>query len=186
MAWPDKSVTRRTFLSASILSARLPVAADPLIIETDLALLKGRYTAPEDFYVRNHYELTRSPERPALQVDGAVARRVLLTPADLSGLKRMEAGAVLECAGNPVSRSGLVSNGRWRGYSLKDVLALARPSAAARFLHLFGRDGYARCVPLTRVDADAMLATELEQAGWMPCMALRGALCFRDGTGWTL
>jgi DMSO/TMAO reductase YedYZ molybdopterin-dependent catalytic subunit len=162
MPWADPAVlSRRKFLAACA-GAVLPGAAtDPLILESDPALLKGRYTAPADFYVRNHHDIPRPPVRAVVRVEGDVAKPVQLTLADLSRLERREVGAVLECAGNAVSRSGLVSSGIWNGWSMKEVLALARPTGGAAFLHLFGRDGYARSVPMDRVDAGAMLATDL-------------------------
>jgi len=56
---------------------------------------------------------------------------------------------------------GLVSNGEFAGWPLKGVLDLARPTAKAEHLHLFGRDGYKRSVPLDRALADGILATRL-------------------------
>jgi DMSO/TMAO reductase YedYZ molybdopterin-dependent catalytic subunit len=165
MPWPDAAVTsRRAFLAAWAGASLVRAAADPLILESDLALMKGRYTAPADFYVRNHHEIVRSPEQAVLRVEGEIARPVRLTLADLARLKRVEVGAVLECAGNPVSRRGLVGNGIWNGWSMKEVLALTRPSGSAGFLHLFGRDGFARSVPMDRVNGDAILATDLGSA----------------------
>jgi len=61
-----------------------------------------------------------------------------------------------------VGSSGLISNGEWTGWSLRDVLMPARPTAAARHLHLHGRDGYKRSVPLDRAMAGAILVTQLD------------------------
>jgi DMSO/TMAO reductase YedYZ molybdopterin-dependent catalytic subunit len=55
----------------------------------------------------------------------------------------------------------LVSNGAWSGWALKDILMMARPTGAAAHLHLIGRDGYKRSVPLERALADGILATHL-------------------------
>jgi len=60
-----------------------------------------------------------------------------------------------------VGATGLVSNGAWTGWAFKDILTLARPNAAAGHLHLHGRDGYKRSVPLDRAMADALLVTQL-------------------------
>jgi DMSO/TMAO reductase YedYZ molybdopterin-dependent catalytic subunit len=137
------------------------VSINPLEVEFDLASLYGRYTAIEDFYVRNHYDIPRQPARPLLRLEGEVAKPVRLSLADLAHLRKRQLGALLECAGNSVTRSGLISNGMWDGWSLEDVLELAHPSAAASFLHLFGSDGYSRSVPIERVHGDAMLVTNL-------------------------
>ena len=137
------------------------VSVDPLEIESDLASSVDRYTAVDDFYVRNHHETPRYPVPPLLRVEGEVAKPLRLTSAELTHLKRLQLGAVLECAGNRVGLHALVSNGIWEGWSLWDALELAHPSGAAAFLHLFGRDGYARSVPLDRVRDGAMLVGKL-------------------------
>ena len=160
---------RRDFLTATggLLSAKfLPaeqqvVSANPLVVETDLASVQDRYTAVEDFYIRNHRETPRHSAPPLLRLEGEVAKPLRLTPADLVRLKKRQLGAVLECAGNPVASSGLVSNGLWDGWSLEEVLEIAHSSGAAAFLHLFGRDGYSRSVPIDRVRGGAMLVTNL-------------------------
>ena len=162
---------RRRFLTSSggvlLLSAKQMrgdhrvISANPLEIEFDLASLEGRNTPIEDFFIRNHHETPRPPERPFLSVVGEVASPVRLRPTDLSQLKKRQVSAVLECAGNPVASTGLVSSGIWSGWSMEEVLQLARPSAAAAFLHLFGRDGFSRSLPIERARGDAMVVTHL-------------------------
>jgi sulfite oxidase len=156
------SYGRALMLSAQFVRGeRHLISVNPLEVESDLASLEGRYTPVEDFYVRNHYETPQHSARPFLRVEGEVVKPVRLTLADLTHLKKLQLGAVLECAGNSSSSSGLVSNGMWGGWPLSDVIQLAHPSGAAAFLHLFGRDGYARSVPIDRVHDGAMLVTEL-------------------------
>jgi DMSO/TMAO reductase YedYZ molybdopterin-dependent catalytic subunit len=162
---------RRRFLNsfgpALLLSAGLVrgerhvVSVNPLEVESDLTSLEGRYTALEDFYVRNHHVTPQQSARPLLRVEGEVGKPMRLTPADLTSRKKFELGAVLECAGNPSTPNGLVSNGMWGGWSLSEIIQLARPSRSAAFLHLFGRDGYVRSVPMDRVQDGAMLVTNL-------------------------
>ncbi len=136
------------------------VSADPYEVEVDLCSAYGRYTPVEDFYIRNHYSAPPS-WTPALEISGEVEALRPLTPNALAQLPRVELGAVLECAGNPVSTNSLVGNGLWSGWRLADVLALAHPSPAGAFLHLIGRDGYTRCVPLERASTDALLVMHL-------------------------
>jgi DMSO/TMAO reductase YedYZ molybdopterin-dependent catalytic subunit len=150
------------FASQSLRSEHHVVSADPLEVIFDLDSLADRYTAAEDFYVRNHNETPPGPGGPALSIGGEVSKPCVLLPVDLGRLKKAQLGAVLECAGNPVGTRGLVSNGRWAGWPLADVLQLAHPTSAAKFLHLFGRDGYARSVPIDRAWNGAILATELD------------------------
>src|SRR5215469_11029127 len=164
-------MNRRKFLASSygatVLSAKLlpgehrVVSINPLEVAFDLTSLNGRYTAIEDFYVRNHYDIPRQLARPLIRLEGEVAKPVRLTSLDLAHLRKRQISALLECAGNPVTQNGLISNGIWDGWSLEDVLELAQPSAAASFLHLFGIDGYSRSVPLERAHGDAMLVTNL-------------------------
>jgi DMSO/TMAO reductase YedYZ molybdopterin-dependent catalytic subunit len=96
-----------------------------------------------------------------LKVEGEVEKPREFASTDLAGLGERKLGAVLECAGNRVGSSGLVSNGAWSGWALKDILMMARPTGVAAHLHLFGRDGYKRTVPLERALADGILATHL-------------------------
>ncbi|MGA2074257.1 MAG: molybdopterin-dependent oxidoreductase, partial [Terriglobia bacterium] len=137
------------------------ISMDPLEMEFELWSLQGQYTSVEDFYVRNHFQSPSSPEAATLKIEGEVEVPQQLTKADLATLKERKLGAVLECAGNRVGSSGLVSNGAWTGWAFKDILMLARPNAAAGHLHLHGRDGYKRSVPLDRAMADAVLVTQL-------------------------
>jgi DMSO/TMAO reductase YedYZ molybdopterin-dependent catalytic subunit len=137
------------------------VSVNPLEAVFDLASLDGRYTTLEDFYIRNHHATPPKSGDLVLKVEGELAKPQQFTLADFADLKKVRLGAVLECAGNPVAASGLVSNGVWEGWPLEQVLELAQPLRGARFLHLFGRDGYARSVPIDRARGVAMLATHL-------------------------
>ena len=137
------------------------ISADPLEVEFDLASLQGQYTSVEDFYVRNHFSAPAGVEAATLSIEGEVENPRRFATADLAKLPERKFGALLECAGNRVGAAGLVSNGAWTGWALKDILMTARPTAKAAHLHLFGRDGYERSVPLERALADGMLVTSL-------------------------
>jgi len=136
------------------------ISADPLEVEFDLNSLRERYTPVEDFYVRNHHDVPANVGQATLRLEGEVEQARELAPADLAPLPKQEFGAVLECAGNRVGASGLISNGLWTGWKLQDVLALVRPSPRAAHLHLQGRDGYQRSVPVERA-TESMLVTGL-------------------------
>ena len=137
------------------------ISMEPLEMEFDLCSLQGQYTSVEDFYVRNHFESPSIPQAASLRIEGEVELPRQLTRADFATLKERKFGALLECAGNRVGSTGLVSNGEWTGWALKDILMLARPTLAAGHLHLHGRDGYKRSVPMDRAIADALLVTQL-------------------------
>lgn len=155
-----------TLVSSGLLVPKLVTAehhvisADPLIIETDLSSLRDRYTPVEDFYVRDHYDAPALSGPTTLRIEGEVERARDFSMDDFSALPEREVGAVLECAGNRVGATGLISNGSWAGWRLKDVLALVQPTPQAAHLHFLGRDSYRRSVPFERA-ADAMLVTRL-------------------------
>jgi DMSO/TMAO reductase YedYZ molybdopterin-dependent catalytic subunit len=165
------SVNRRTFMALAGMGLPLSVrrlmgehhvlSVDPLMVDFDISSLQGRYTAEQDFYVRDHGEVPQAPLASALRIEGEVAQPVEVTLAQLASLERRKLGAVLECAGNPVKTIGKVSNGVWEGWSLGDVLALAHPARTGTYLNLFGRDGYVRSVPIDRAYNDGMLVTHL-------------------------
>src|SRR5260370_37876173 len=78
------------------------VSADPFELEVDLSSTSSRYTPLDDFYIRDHI---RVPTTPAshIEIAGAVERQLALDNRALAALKRVELGAVLECAGDPGS-----------------------------------------------------------------------------------
>lgn len=172
---------RRVFLKASALgtltSARVTlgehrvVSAAPLIVEFDLSTLGGVYTPVEDFYVRNHGPIPRDPGG-ILRIEGEVADPQTVRYDALASSPKRELAAVLECAGNPVRPSALVSNGVWEGWPLENILMRARPHPSATHLHLLGRDQYVRSVPLGRARGAAMLVTHLNGR---PLRARQGA-----------
>ncbi len=137
------------------------LSLDPLIVDFDLSTQQGRYTGIDDFYIRNHFEIPQTPELPVLSIEGEVTKPLHLGWEDLARLPKKQAGAVLECAGDPAKVTSLVSDGLWEGWRLGDVLALSEPKKEGTFVYLFGRDGYARSVPIERAMSDGMLITKL-------------------------
>jgi len=172
MSPPRLSYTdRRTFIAFASLALPISVrgllaehhviSAHPLTVDFDICSLRGRYTAVEDFYVRNHGEIPSDIGASFLHLEGEVERPQEITPDRLASLEKRKLGAVLECAGNPVATVGKVSNGIWEGWSLGEVLSLARPANTGTYLNLFGRDGYARSIQTSRACADGMVVTHL-------------------------
>lgn len=137
------------------------LSADPLVVASDLTSLRGRYTAVEDFYVRNHFAAPQAPAAAVLSVEGEVEQPQQLHVKDLESLPQTQVGAVLECAGDPVTTASLVSDGVWRGWSLGDIVTKASPKSAGTYLHLFGRDGFSRSVPKDRAMDAGLLVTSL-------------------------
>jgi DMSO/TMAO reductase YedYZ molybdopterin-dependent catalytic subunit len=139
------------------------ISAEPFEVEFDLASATSRYTPVYDFYVRDHFPVPATAPS-YIEISGSVEQPIRLGPSELGALKRVELGAVLECAGNPVSTNALVSNGLWGGWRLADVVARARPAAASTHILLYGRDRYSRVIPMSRLAEGAMLVCDLNGA----------------------
>ncbi|HUY15765.1 MAG TPA: molybdopterin-dependent oxidoreductase [Terriglobia bacterium] len=137
------------------------VSVDPWFVEFDLKSLTGRDTSVADFYIRNHFAEPRVSGEKRLRIEGEVKNAQDVTESGLRQLSEHPLGAVLECAGNLVETDALVSNGIWEGWRLRDILALAGPTAKGLHVHLYGEDGYARSVPVDRVLDGGMLVTRL-------------------------
>ena len=122
----------------------------PPLLETPMPVFDGAILTPNDrHYVRWHWPFPTEIDAAAfrLRVDGAVARPLTLSLADLKRLPVHEVVAVNQCSGN--SRGlvtprvagaqwahGAMANARWTGVRLRDVLDMAgvKPGAvAARF-----------------------------------------------------
>jgi sulfane dehydrogenase subunit SoxC len=135
------------------------VSESPLIAEYGLESIQRRYTPLAEFYVRNHFAVPSSPPQAHLEITGDVEKVCTLNQQDLAHLPRRRLGAVLECSGDSVGPYQLASNAIWEGWSLSDVLDMAAPKSSAAFVHLYGRDGFVRSVPIARTKGDALLVT---------------------------
>jgi hypothetical protein len=69
----------------------------PLIVESELGSLTGRYTPIEDFYIRNHFPIA-DPAAGSLVVEGEVEKPSKFTLGSFAAIAPRELGAVLECA----------------------------------------------------------------------------------------
>src|SRR6476620_1724633 len=167
---------------------------DPLVVvkrapfnaETPPWALGLTPTPTDHFYVRSHFPVpTIVPEEWRLHIEGAVARPVTLTLADVQAAPAREIAAVLECAGNdrlgmtPLPPGepwggGAVSLGAWRGALLRDALASAGLADGAVEVLFEGGDrggaeseagGYLRSLPRAVALSDnVLLAYELNGA----------------------
>jgi DMSO/TMAO reductase YedYZ molybdopterin-dependent catalytic subunit len=105
-----------------------------------------------------------------LLIDGEVEQRVELGYAALRALPVVETTKTLECISNLVARCelapfgcDLISNARWRGVRLADVLGLAgglKPTAA--YLTTISADEYTTALPIeAALDPDTLLVFEM-------------------------
>lgn len=139
------------------------VSQNPLIAEYNVESLQDRYTPLDDFYVRNHHAVPADLTGVTLRIEGEVETPQTLSAGDLAHLPTTRRAAVLECAGNGNGPYQLASNAEWEGWAVDDVLRLARPRESAQYLHLHGRDGFTRSVPIARARQDALMATRINQ-----------------------
>jgi len=136
------------------LEVRAPTP-DARCLEASLSSLEDEITPTNRFFIRSHFAVPKiDPESWRLVVDGEVERPLTLTLADLRELPHRELTSVLECAGNgrvtvrPKAEGvlwghGAVSNARWRGVPLRNVLENARVKPTAIEAVLEGADrGY--------------------------------------------
>ena len=137
------------------------LSLNPLMVDFDLSTLQGRYTKVDDFYIRNHFEVPAISQSCSLRIEGEVEKPLNLRMDDSLGIGKKRVGAVLECAGDPVEKASLVSDGLWEGWQLGEVISMAGPRREGAHVHLFGRDGYARSVPVERAMTDGLLVTGL-------------------------
>jgi sulfite oxidase len=156
-------------------------------------LAASEITPVEDFFVRNHGAV---PEVDAtawrLRIEGEVERPLELTLADLAKRPRRELVATIQCAGNrrqeliehkPVPHelpwgAEAISTATWAGCPLADLLAEARPTAAAAHVELTGLDeterrgvrfAYGGSIPLGKAMApETLLALEMNGAPLPP------------------
>jgi DMSO/TMAO reductase YedYZ molybdopterin-dependent catalytic subunit len=148
-----------------------------------LAALLDDVTATKEHYRRNHYPFPHiDPATWRLRVDGAVERPLELALADFDELTTRTAVVLLECAGHrrtefvpPISgvqwSLGALSQARWGGVALAQVLAMAgvRDGAIEVIFHgadrgpfaeLPGIHAFARSIPLAKaLDPDTLLVT---------------------------
>lgn len=157
----------------------------PENIPARLEALEAAVTPTEEHYRRNHYAYPRlNPGTWRLEVTGAVERPLSLSLADLQALAQRELTVLLECAGHrrmeftpQVSgvpwREGAVSQARWGGAALAEVLRQAglKPDALEVVLHsadsgdfkgVEGVHTFSRSLPLDKaLHPDTLLALRM-------------------------
>lgn len=116
-------------------------------------------------------------EEWTLTVDGLVAHPLTLRFADLTRYPKVSLTSTHQCAGNPLQPfepTQRVCNVTWGGARLSDVLAACRPLSSASYIWSYGADfgafdgvevdAYVKDLPLERLNADVLIAYELNGA----------------------
>ena len=98
-----------------------------------------------------------SPERWRLRLEGQVEAPLRLTWDEFMALPQAESVSDIHC----VTQWSRYDN-RWQGVKARELLALARPRQAARFVSFTSYDGYTTNVPLEDFDRDEVILAH----GW--------------------
>jgi DMSO/TMAO reductase YedYZ molybdopterin-dependent catalytic subunit len=108
----------------------------------DLRAIDGPFTPKDQFFTTQHHGHPQiDAQAYRLKVTGLVERPAELTLEDLRGMGTTVLDAGFECSGNSArSVQGLVSNGRWTGVPLRDVLQKAGVKEPAKEVVFFGAD----------------------------------------------
>jgi DMSO/TMAO reductase YedYZ molybdopterin-dependent catalytic subunit len=164
----------------------------PVNLETRLADLTSFQTPDDLFFVRNNYDAAPiDPAQWSVKIEGEVDNPMVVRLDDLRKLPMVTEAVTLECAGNGRAfhkprasgiqwEHGAVGTQQWKGVRLADVLALAKPRAAARHVAFDGADkpptpqapDFIRSVPLWKArESHTMIAIEM---GGKPIAHLHG------------
>lgn len=179
---------------SQIVRTEEPLNSEPPLTE----LVRDVVTPAEWFYVRTHGTIPKIDERDfTLVVDGAVAVPLRLSMDDLrTRFDKANVMAALQCAGNrraemiavaPIPGevewgAQAIGNAVWSGARLRDVIAAAKPTDAARHVAFLGADeiekhgeqiGFGASIALAKaLEHDTLLAYEMNG---LPLGRLHGA-----------
>jgi DMSO/TMAO reductase YedYZ molybdopterin-dependent catalytic subunit len=133
---------------------------------TALALTEGSRATSEITDVKDFYVVSKNLGGDPV-VEASSWRLSLptrsLTYQELLALPSRELELTLSCISNEVGGT-LISNGRWRGPQVSDVLALTPRAADAAWMLMESADGYTESFPLSELTPDHLLATHLNGA----------------------
>lgn len=161
----------------------------------NFAALNEWITTNSEFFVRSHFGTpTIDTAGFLLKITGLVERERRFRLDELMRLPAREEVVTLECAGNLVGWGG-VSNARWTGVRLAEVLKAAGLRPEAKEVVLIGADGgtereaggiavdaYARSLPLARaMEPDTLLVFKMNGE---PLPALHGGPLRALVAGW--
>ncbi len=137
---------------------------DPNLAHPRLDLPLSLQTTPVDrFYVTTFSDTVPrfDPAMWSFSLTGLVERPLKFTFEELRARPAVELMRTLECIGNPIG-GGLISNGTWKGVSLKALLQEAGSKPEGKYLIMDGADEYYTSAPLELgLSDEAVLAYEL-------------------------
>ncbi|WP_448629344.1 molybdopterin-dependent oxidoreductase [Cellulomonas soli] len=152
-------------------------------------------TANGDFYrIDTAFTVPQvDPATWSLRVHGMVEREVVVSFEELLGQDMVEAYVTLACVSNPVG-GDLVSNARWLGVPVREVLGRAGPVAGADMVLSRSVDGFTASTPLPVLldGRDALLAVGMNgeplptEHGFPVRMVVPGLYGYVSATKWVV
>lgn len=138
-------------------------------------LLRDHVTRTQDVMVLCHLGVPRfEPDEWSLTIDGLVEHPRTLRFEELARYPKVNVTSVHNCCGSPFKPfepTRRVSNITWSGARLTDVLAACSPSTGAKYVWSYGADhgefggvaadAFVKDLPIARVEADVLLAYEM-------------------------
>lgn len=154
---------------ADVADVLLQHSGAPQDLATPLAYFDRLITPTPVFFVRSHFGPPALDPLRKLRVYGMTKRALFLNPERLRDYKEVTLTAVLQCAGNGRSLHnprvpglqwvhGAMSQAKWTGVRLADILKKAEIDKDAAHVHLVGADAppmptvpaYLRSIPIER------------------------------------
>ena len=128
--------------------------------------------SPEITPVQNFYLVSKNFGDPvvaaqgwSLSVFGLVERSLKLSLSEVHDLPSVTEYVTLECISNDVG-GALMSTGSFTGVSLRDLIAMASPTAGGAWAAFKARDGYADSLPISLINGapEILVAYDLDGA----------------------
>jgi DMSO/TMAO reductase YedYZ molybdopterin-dependent catalytic subunit len=133
--------------------------------------LTGAITPNDDVFVLAHFGIPQFDVKDwRLRIEGLVTKPLALTLDDIKRLPKIEIESFIKCAGfphDPTIATRSVSNAKWAGADLRDVLDACGLDPAAQYLWAsapdhgtyarWSADRYRKDVPVARVRAGGVL-----------------------------
>jgi DMSO/TMAO reductase YedYZ molybdopterin-dependent catalytic subunit len=144
--------------------------------------MEERFTPTQDLFVLCHLGVPYLETGSwSLTIDGLVARPLRLRFSDLTAYPKHTVTGFHQCCGSPLrpfEPTRRISNVRWSGARLSDILRDCGPAPEAKYLWSYGadygefvgiyHDAYVKDLPLERVPSDVLIAYELNGAPLPP------------------
>ena len=140
--------------------------------------MQERFTPVQDIFVLCHLGVPQlDADSWSLTIDGLLARPLRLGFSDLTAYAKCTITSFHQCMGSPLrpfEPTRRISNVRWSGARLSDILRDCRLASKAKYLWSFGADhgefgdmyhqAYVKDLPLEPVPSDVLVAYELNGA----------------------